>query len=122
MNIIPKMNKILLYLALILGMPWALWYAIPICPLRPVFNVLVGHQQKLVVAASANLSPNNVKVLTKILVNNDEAYCIMGNKIMITPKLFFDKELLWNYTTKSGMSYPDDNYYHDRKYNLWRRK
>lgn len=122
MNIMPKKNKTLSCLALILGMLWALWYAIPICQLRPVFNVLVGHEQRLVVAASANLSSHNVKVFTKILAKYDEAYCIMGNKIMITPKLFFDKELLWNYTTKSGMSYPDDNYYHDREYNLWRRK
>ena len=90
--------------------------------MRPVFNVLVGHEQKLVAASSTNLSTHNVELLTKILASNDEPYFIMGNKVMITLKLFFDNELLWNYTTKSGMPYPDNNYYHDGEYNLWRRK
>ena len=122
MNFMPKKVKIILCLALILGMFMVLWCAIPICPMRPIFNIWVGHEQKLVVASSANLSTQNIELLTKILANNDEPYCIMGNKVMITLKLIFDKELLWNYTTKSGIPYPNDNYYHDGEYNLWRHK
>jgi len=122
MNFIPKKVKITLCFVLIFGIFGALWFTIPICPMRPVFNIWVGHEQKLVMASSTHLSSHNIELLTKVLANNDEPYCIVGNKVMITFRLFFDKELLWNYTIKLGMPYPDDNYYHDGEYNLWRRK
>lgn len=118
--IMPKKVKTILCLVLTSGMFTMVWYAITICPMRAVFNIWSEHKQKLVVASSTDFNARDVELLAKMLADNDELFYINGSKIMITPGFFFEKELLLNHTTKTGMSYHDGNYYHE--YNLWGRK
>lgn len=122
MNFMSKKVKIMLFTVLVLGALPVLWLWIPVCPMRAVFNVWVEHEQKLIAVSSENLNAPNVEALVETLASNEEQFLICGNKVMVTPKLFFDKELLWNYTTKSGISYPDVSYYRDHEHNLWRHK
>ena len=122
MNFTTEKMRIIVFPMLVLGILLVTWYFVPACPMRLVFNVWTEHEQKLIVTAFNGLDPHDIESIAQTLANNDERFFVWGHKVMITPKLFFDKELLWNYTTKSGMPYPDGDYYHDKEYNIWKQK
>ena len=94
---------------------------LPIIPMRFVYNVWIDHEQRLVCCFPRELDNYSIGRLVKILTDNGERYCVSGKTILIPLWLWLDKELLWNYTTKAGMPYPDSGYIRDDEYNLWKR-
>lgn len=98
-----------------------LWYWMPIFPVRPVFNVWINYEQHLV-STSCRLSKQDIDSLTSILKRDNQIFFVGKSMIFVTPKLLFDKELIWNYTSKAGIAFPDSNYALDYEYNIWRRK
>jgi len=120
MSLACKKTKLMLIVSPAIGLLLAIaWHWLPVCPMKLVFNVWMGHEQVLVGVSCVDLDASVVQSLAKTLASNGEHVFVCGRKVMITPKLFFDNELLWNYTTKSGMLYPDSNYYRDKEHNLW---
>lgn len=108
-------------IAVLIGALFVMWQWVPICPVRPVFNVWVDHEQHLV-SSSCQLGEQEINLLANILECDDQIFFISKRMIFVTPKLLFDKELIWNYTSKAGVAFPDSNYVLDREYNIWKRK
>lgn len=108
MSFLHKKTRIMLIAALIGGL-LIMWQWLPICPISPVFNVWTEHEQHLV-SISYRLNKQDIDSLTRILESDNHIFHICNSMIFVAPKLFFDEELIWNYTSKAGIAFPDDNY------------
>ena len=72
------------------------WHRWPICPMRAVESDFAPeprlHERTITTAEM----PAFVAVLTEY----GEPHSESGDTILITPRLYFDRELRWNYTSK----------------------
>lgn len=116
------LTKMMIIIFFLLIIPLAIWYWLPICPIRLFFYVEKEQEQKIIEINYNDIYDFNAEPLVKILSYYKEPFFMYKNNVMITPKLYFDRELLWNYTTKSKIPFPDSDYYQDEMLNIWRHK
>lgn len=88
-------------------------FHIPVWPFFPVFYVLPFHEREKLASVSPFLTQEDADAIGCILNKYNEKYLWANNVIFVSHSLFFDKELRWNYTTKSGMLIPLRNFQRD---------
>ena len=121
MRLLHKGKVVFMMILALVGAMLCVWYFTPISPFIPVFNVWIDHEQHLV-SKLCRLGKQENDSLTKVLESDSQIFLVFNRMIFVTPRLFFDKELIWNYTSKAGIAFPQDNYIRDHKYNIWRPK
>src|ERR1051326_431498 len=73
------------------------YHELPLLPFRPVVSDAGPNH----VLTESTLGKDQKSAIIGVLARYEERYCDYGDSIWITPKLYFDKELRWNYTSKS---------------------
>ncbi len=72
------------------------WYRWPICPMLAVASDSAPeprlHQRPI--------AADELPAFAAVLARYGEPYSERADRILITPKLYFDRELRWNYTSK----------------------
>lgn len=93
-----KRLSILIGIALA-GVAIVTWFLIPILPFRAVFHDGSAHHN----LSTSTLRPEDRAKIELVLKKYGEHYWTTDTGILITPQLFFDPQLRWNYTSKSGI-------------------
>ena len=72
------------------------WHRCPICPMQAVTSDSAPeprlHQRPI--------AADELPAFAAVLARYGEPYSERADRILITPKLYFDRELRWNYTSK----------------------
>ena len=102
------MKKVCLLLCLILSViAIAVFYFAPIFPMRTVYYIQLRYHDQELRYMDAPKSKEEVFAMSRILEDYGERYVVLNGRILIPLKLYFDMDLLRNYTSKAGLSCPD---------------
>ena len=100
---------ILVICGIAIAMAILLWY-IPVWPLRPVFLVRPRNQDICLEKSFFCLTTDEADLLCAALSSASEIFVRIDNYIFVNGSLYFDKELCWNYTSKSAIKLRDTRY------------
>ena len=83
---------------------------IPMWPFRPVFFVRSINGMKQLMSMKSSFNANEADSLCTVLNSGNEIHFRVGNVIFVSGPLFFDDEMRWNLTSKSGITCPNEKY------------
>ena len=73
---------------------------LPIFPFVPL--ELNEGERNVFVKSVSPLDTDRIKNLAMILDHYGERHCVCGQNVRVCLRLFLDKDLMWNYTTKAN--------------------
>ena len=85
----------------------------PLFPFIPVFCVKKRMSDFELCRVKYALNDSEMSALTNILSNYNEPFLVKGSTITIQLRLFIDKELMWNYTSKAKLKHPSKRFVPD---------
>ena len=72
------------------------WHRWPICPMRAVTSDSAPEPR----LRDRSIAVDELPAFATVLAQYGEPYSERADRILITPRLYFDRELRWNYTSK----------------------
>ena len=81
---------------------WFSWNLATICPFVAVYHDGSGDHNLIEI----EIKENDIKPLHIVLDQYEENFRVKGDKLFIAPRLYFDEQLRWNYSSKAGIQEP----------------
>ena len=105
------MKKACLLFCLILSViAIAALYLVPIFPMKTVYYIQLRHHDQELRYMDAPKNEEEILAMSRILDAYGERYLVLNGRILIPLKLYFDMDLLRNYTSKAKLPCPDKRF------------
>lgn len=105
------MKKACLLFCLILSViAIAALYLVPIFPMKTVYYIQLRHHDQELRYMDASKNEEEILAMSRILEAYGERYLVLNGRILISLKLYFDMDLLRNYTSKAKLPCPDKRF------------
>lgn len=105
------MKKACLLFCLILSViAIAALYLVPIFPMKTVYYIQLRHHDQELRYMDAPKNEEEILAMSRILEAYGERYLVLNGRILIPLKLYFDMDLLRNYTSKAKLPCPDKRF------------
>ena len=78
------------------------WNVATVCPFVGVYHDGTGEHNLIEI----EISEDDIKPLHIVLDRYEENFRVKGDKLFIAPRLYFDEQLRWNYSSKAGIQEP----------------
>lgn len=105
------MKKACLLFCLILSViAIAALYLVPIFPMKTVYYIQLRHHDQELRYMDAPKNEEEILAMSRILEAYGERYLVLNGRILISLKLYFDMDLLRNYTSKAKLPCPDKRF------------
>ncbi|WP_269539043.1 hypothetical protein [Cerasicoccus fimbriatus] len=75
------------------------WNFATVCLFVAVYHDGTGEHNLI----EAEIKEDDIKLLHIVLDQYEEDFRVKGDKIYITPRLYFNEQLRWNYSSKAGI-------------------
>lgn len=78
------------------------WNFATVCPFVAVYHDGTGDHNLVEI----EIKEDDIKPLHIVMDRHEEHFRVKGDEIFITPKLYFNEQLRWNYSSKAGIQNP----------------